>query len=72
MIPYGHQQGLGRGGTEDRVAEQMMGLSYLPYTSPCLSRTPGNLNQQQNHSSAPQVTPPPTPPTRCPLQVSVR
>lgn len=56
MIPYSQSQGPVRGGADDRVAEQMMGLSYQPYPSSCL-RTPigGNSNQQQNHSSAQQV-----------------
>lgn len=60
MIAYSHSQGLVRGGADDRVAEQMMAMSYQPYTSSCL-RTPsgGGSHQQQNHSSAQQVTPPP-------------
>lgn len=56
MIPYGPSQGLVRGGADDRVAEQMMALSYQPYTSSCL-RTPngGGPHQQQHHSSSQQV-----------------
>lgn len=57
MIPYGQSQGLVRGGNDDRVAEQMMGLSYLPYTSSCLSNTSGagNTNHHQSHGNTQQV-----------------
>lgn len=67
MIPYNQSQGLVRGGADDRMAEQMMGLSYLPYPSSCISATPsgGNHGNQQHHSSAQQVTSPPLPPTPC-------
>lgn len=61
MIPYNQSQGLMRGGADDRMAEQMMGLSYLPYPSSCVSTSPsgGNhSNQQQNHSGAQQVKTP--------------
>ncbi|XP_011606061.2 CCAAT/enhancer binding protein (C/EBP) 1 [Takifugu rubripes] len=57
MIPYSQSQGLVRGGADDRMAEQMMGLSYLPYPSSCISTSPsgGNhSNQQQNHGGAQQ------------------
>ncbi|XP_037613426.1 CCAAT/enhancer binding protein (C/EBP) 1 [Sebastes umbrosus] len=56
MIPYGQSQGLVRGGNDDRVAEQMMGLSYLPYTSSCLSNTSGagNTNHHQSHGNTQQ------------------
>lgn len=73
MIPYNQSQGLVRGGADDRMAEQMMGLSYLPYPSSCISNTPsgGNHgNQQQHHSSAQQVKiPPPTTTTKPPAAV---
>lgn len=59
MIPYGQSQGLVRGGAEDRAAEQMMGLSYQPYSSSCL-RSGGASTQQQHHSSAQQVKTPPS------------
>lgn len=61
MIPYNQSQGLVRGGADDRMAEQMMGLSYLPYPSSCISTSPsgGNhSNQQQNHSGTQQVKTP--------------
>ncbi|KAF3836083.1 hypothetical protein F7725_028641 [Dissostichus mawsoni] len=56
MMPYGQAQGLGRGGPDDRVSEQMMGLSYLPYTSSCLSNTSnaGNTNHHQSHVNTQQ------------------
>ncbi|KAL3040899.1 hypothetical protein OYC64_011809 [Pagothenia borchgrevinki] len=56
MMPYGQAQGLGRGGSDDRVSEQMMGLSYLPYTSSCLSNTSnaGNTNHHQSHVNTQQ------------------
>uniref|UniRef100_A0A671VG81 BZIP domain-containing protein n=1 Tax=Sparus aurata TaxID=8175 RepID=A0A671VG81_SPAAU len=44
MISYSQSQGLVRGGSDDRVAEQMMGLSYLPYTTPCLSNTSSDFS----------------------------
>lgn len=57
MIPYSQAQGLVRGDSDDRVAEQMMGLSYLPYTSSCLSNTSsaGGTNQHQSHANTQQV-----------------
>ena len=57
MISYSQSQGLVRGGSDDRVAEQMMGLSYLPYTTPCLSNTSssGSTNHSQSHVSTQQV-----------------
>ncbi|KAI4806396.1 hypothetical protein KUCAC02_017222 [Chaenocephalus aceratus] len=56
MMPYGQAQGLGRGGPDDRVSEQMMGLSYLPYMSSCLSNTSnaGNTNHHQSHVNTQQ------------------
>lgn len=56
MMPYGQAQGLGRGGPDDRVSDQMMGLSYLPYTSSCLSNTSnaGNTNHHQSHVNTQQ------------------
>lgn len=60
MIPYGQAPGLVRGGADDRVAEQMMGLSYQPYASSCLrTASGGTSSQQQNHGSAQQVKRPP-------------
>lgn len=57
MISYSQSQGLVRGGSDDRVAEQMMGLSYLPYTTPCLSNTSsaGSTNHSQSHVNTQQV-----------------
>ncbi|XP_034067965.1 CCAAT/enhancer-binding protein-like [Gymnodraco acuticeps] len=56
MMPYGQAQGLGRGGPDDRVSEQMMGLSYLPYMSSCLSNTSnaGNTNHHLSHVNTQQ------------------
>lgn len=54
MITYSQSQGL-RGSNEDRMDEQMMGLSYLPYTSSCLSSTAGSGNPHHNHGSNLQV-----------------
>ncbi|XP_041669551.1 CCAAT/enhancer binding protein (C/EBP) 1 [Cheilinus undulatus] len=60
MMPYSQSHGLGRGGSDDRVAEQMMGLPYLSYTTSCLSNTSNNggtihhqshANTQQDFSS---------------------
>ncbi|XP_045920397.1 CCAAT/enhancer binding protein (C/EBP) 1 [Micropterus dolomieu] len=53
MIPYSQSQGLVRGACDDRMAEQMMGLSYLPYTSSCLNNTSsaGSTNHHQSHSN---------------------
>ena len=57
MISYSQSQGLVRGGGEDRVAEQMMGMPYLPYTSSCLSNTSsaGSTNHHQSHTNTQQV-----------------
>lgn len=57
MIPYSQSQGLLRGGSDDRVAEQMMGLPYLPYTSSCLSNasSAGSTNHHQSHANPQQV-----------------
>lgn len=57
MMPYTQSQGLERGGGDDRVAEQMMGLSYLPFSSSCLSNNPnaGSTNQHHGHSNTQQV-----------------
>ncbi|XP_020494278.2 CCAAT/enhancer binding protein (C/EBP) 1 [Labrus bergylta] len=59
MIPYGHSHGLVRGDSDDRVAEQVMGLSYLPFPTSCLSNTSStggihhqsHTNTQQEFSS---------------------
>ncbi|XP_034717995.1 CCAAT/enhancer binding protein (C/EBP) 1 [Etheostoma cragini] len=55
-MTYSQSQGLVRGGTDDRMSEQMMGLSYMPYTSSCLSNTSsaGNTNHHQSHASTQQ------------------
>lgn len=51
MTPYSQSQGMVRGGSD----EQMMGLSYLPYTSSCLSNTSaGNMNHHQSHGNTQQ------------------
>lgn len=56
MLSYNQSQELVRMGADDRVAEQMMGLSYLPYTS-CISNTStaGSTNQHQSHANTQQV-----------------
>ncbi|XP_029313960.1 CCAAT/enhancer-binding protein-like [Cottoperca gobio] len=54
MMPYSQSQGLMRGGSDDRGAEQMMGLSYLPYSSSCLSNTSNAGNHQQSHANTQQ------------------
>nr|XP_040023229.1 CCAAT/enhancer binding protein (C/EBP) 1 [Gasterosteus aculeatus aculeatus] len=47
MMPYSQAQGLGRGGGDD-----MMGLSYLPYTSSCLSNNSGSGSTIHHQSQA--------------------
>ncbi|XP_031150474.1 CCAAT/enhancer binding protein (C/EBP) 1 [Sander lucioperca] len=49
-MAYSQSQGLVRGGSDDRMSEQMMGLSYMPYMSSCLSNSlsAGNTNHQSN------------------------
>ncbi|CAJ1082450.1 CCAAT/enhancer binding protein (C/EBP) 1 [Xyrichtys novacula] len=56
MIPYSQSQGLIRGSSDDRVAEQIMGLSYLPYTTSCISNTSstGTTNHHQSHTNSQQ------------------
>uniref|UniRef100_A0A3Q1J9X2 BZIP domain-containing protein n=2 Tax=Anabas testudineus TaxID=64144 RepID=A0A3Q1J9X2_ANATE len=56
MIPYSQSQGMMRGGADDRVAEQMMGLSYLPYSTSCVGNTSnaGSTNHHQSHGSTQQ------------------
>nr|XP_046227070.1 CCAAT/enhancer binding protein (C/EBP) 1 isoform X3 [Scatophagus argus]XP_046227071.1 CCAAT/enhancer binding protein (C/EBP) 1 isoform X4 [Scatophagus argus] len=56
MIMYNQPQGLVRGGGDDKVAEQMMGLSYLPYTSSCLGNASnvGSTNHHQGHVNTQQ------------------
>ncbi|XP_034562473.1 CCAAT/enhancer binding protein (C/EBP) 1 [Notolabrus celidotus] len=56
LIQYSQSQGLVRGGGDDRVAEQIMGLSYLPYSTSCISNTSssGSTNHHQGHSSTAQ------------------
>ncbi|KAM8881021.1 CCAAT/enhancer binding protein (C/EBP) 1 [Synchiropus picturatus] len=52
MLSYSPSQGLLRVGGEERVDEQMLGLSYLPYNPSCLSNSSSSLssNLQQNHN----------------------
>uniref|UniRef100_A0A3P8VHE6 CCAAT/enhancer binding protein (C/EBP) 1 n=1 Tax=Cynoglossus semilaevis TaxID=244447 RepID=A0A3P8VHE6_CYNSE len=45
MIPYSQSQGMMRQSSEDRVAEQMIGMSYLPYPTNCLG------NMSNTHSA---------------------
>ncbi|KAF7667318.1 hypothetical protein LDENG_00067430 [Lucifuga dentata] len=56
MISYGQSQVLVKGAVEDRMAEQMMALPYLQYTSSCLSNTTslGNSNHHQSHTTTQQ------------------
>ncbi|XP_040910302.1 CCAAT/enhancer binding protein (C/EBP) 1 isoform X2 [Toxotes jaculatrix] len=56
MIPYSQSQGMMRGGGEDRAAEQMMGLSYLPYAASCLSNasSAASTNHHQSHANPQQ------------------
>ncbi|XP_074549859.1 CCAAT/enhancer binding protein (C/EBP) 1 [Halichoeres trimaculatus] len=56
MMQYSQSQTLVRGGSDDRVAEQIMGLSYLPYTTSCISNTSssGSTNHHQSHTSTQQ------------------
>uniref|UniRef100_A0A8C2XR32 BZIP domain-containing protein n=2 Tax=Cyclopterus lumpus TaxID=8103 RepID=A0A8C2XR32_CYCLU len=51
MTPYGQSQGLVRGGSDD-----MMGLSYLPYTSSSLGNnlSPGSTNHHHSHANTQQ------------------
>ncbi|XP_056290244.1 CCAAT/enhancer binding protein (C/EBP) 1 [Pseudoliparis swirei] len=48
MMPYGQSQGLVRGGSDD-----MMGLSYLPYTSSslCNNLSAGSTNHHHSHAN---------------------
>ncbi|XP_059182489.1 LOW QUALITY PROTEIN: CCAAT/enhancer binding protein (C/EBP) 1 [Centropristis striata] len=52
MLQY-QAPGLGRGGGEDRGSETMMGMSYLPYSSSCLSST-SSSNHHQSHAATQQ------------------
>ncbi|XP_061569749.1 CCAAT/enhancer binding protein (C/EBP) 1 [Cololabis saira] len=56
MLSYNHSQGMMRGGADDRVAEQMMGLPYLSYPPPCLNNSSslGNSTQHQSLASTQQ------------------
>lgn len=58
MIPYSQSQGMMRGAADDRVAEQMMGLSYLPYSTSCVSNNSSavSTNHHQSHGNSQQVT----------------
>uniref|UniRef100_A0A665X3M3 BZIP domain-containing protein n=1 Tax=Echeneis naucrates TaxID=173247 RepID=A0A665X3M3_ECHNA len=48
MMSYSQSQGMMRSDVEDRVAEQIMGLSYLPYSTSCLSTTSKEEHVQLN------------------------
>ncbi|XP_068199687.1 CCAAT/enhancer binding protein (C/EBP) 1 isoform X2 [Antennarius striatus] len=50
LMPFSQSQVLARGCSEDRVAEQVMGLSYLPYNSSFV----GSTNQHQSHTNTQQ------------------
>ncbi|KAM4543446.1 CCAAT/enhancer binding protein (C/EBP) 1 [Fundulus diaphanus] len=55
MIIYNQSQGIIRGGADDRVAEQMMGLPYLSYNTSCLNNSnSGSANHHQSHGSTQQ------------------
>ncbi|XP_054479192.1 CCAAT/enhancer binding protein (C/EBP) 1 [Anoplopoma fimbria] len=50
MVPYSQSQGLVRGGSDD-----MMGLSYLPYSTSCLNNSSaGSTNHHQSHANTQQ------------------
>lgn len=57
MMPYNQTQGMMRVGAEDRMAGQMMGLSYLPYSTSCVGNTStvGGTSHHQNHTNSQQV-----------------
>lgn len=69
MISYSQSQGLIRGGVDDRVAEQMMGLPYLPYTTTCLSNTSnaGTTNHQSHANTHQDFSPFLLPTLRAPV-----
>ncbi|XP_018553688.1 CCAAT/enhancer binding protein (C/EBP) 1 isoform X1 [Lates calcarifer] len=50
VIPYSQSQGMMRGGGEDRLAEQMMGLSYLPYSASCLGNASNSVSSTHHQS----------------------
>ncbi|XP_068604317.1 LOW QUALITY PROTEIN: CCAAT/enhancer binding protein (C/EBP) 1 [Brachionichthys hirsutus] len=56
MMPYSQPQGPARGGSDEKGAEQVMGLSYLPYNSSCLINPPsvGSTNRHQSHAHTQQ------------------
>ncbi|XP_030612419.1 CCAAT/enhancer binding protein (C/EBP) 1 [Archocentrus centrarchus] len=56
MISYSQSQGMIRGGGDDRGAEQMTGLSYLPYTTSCLGNasSAASTNHHQSHANTQQ------------------
>uniref|UniRef100_A0A3Q2CBA2 CCAAT/enhancer binding protein (C/EBP) 1 n=2 Tax=Cyprinodon variegatus TaxID=28743 RepID=A0A3Q2CBA2_CYPVA len=56
MISYNQSQGIIRGGADDRVVEQMMGLPYLSYNTSCFSHgsNSGNSNHHQSHAGTQQ------------------
>ncbi|KAF0028253.1 hypothetical protein F2P81_019340 [Scophthalmus maximus] len=51
MMPYGQSQLMMREGGEDRVAEQMMGMSYLSYSSSCIGNAPSAASTNHHHQS---------------------
>ncbi|XP_050922969.1 CCAAT/enhancer binding protein (C/EBP) 1 isoform X2 [Lates calcarifer] len=57
VIPYSQSQGMMRGGGEDRLAEQMMGLSYLPYSASCLGNASNSVSSthHQSHGGSQQA-----------------
>ncbi|KAM9333530.1 CCAAT/enhancer binding protein (C/EBP) 1 [Pholidichthys leucotaenia] len=68
MIPYSQSQGMMRGACDDRGAEQMMGLSYLPYTTPCLSNASSSVGTNHHHSNTqPDFSPFLLPTQRAPI-----
>ncbi|KAG7525296.1 CCAAT/enhancer-binding protein gamma-like [Solea senegalensis] len=56
MLQYSQSQGMMREGDEDRVTEHMMGLSYLPYSTSCLSNMSNvvSTNHHQSHANTQQ------------------
>ncbi|KAM6970936.1 CCAAT/enhancer binding protein (C/EBP) 1 [Tautogolabrus adspersus] len=69
MIPYSHSQGLVRGDSDGRVAEQMMGLSYLSFPTSCLSNTSsmGGIHHQSHTNTQQEFSSFLSPPLRAPI-----
>uniref|UniRef100_A0A667ZQV9 CCAAT/enhancer binding protein (C/EBP) 1 n=1 Tax=Myripristis murdjan TaxID=586833 RepID=A0A667ZQV9_9TELE len=57
MISYSQSQALVRGGNEDRLGEQMMGLSYLSYAPPCHSNATGTGSSHHHQSHITDMSP---------------